>query len=153
KAKVIAEGGPEGKKATAETPITIKVTDPPKPLADIVFVLDVSPSMQWTLEDLKNGVGKLTDGMKKARIDFQLGLVTFQNLNGNTPKVDVIEFKGGPFTANGDEFRDEVGNVRVQIGSGGGVLAQSSHEGMAAACKLPFRKDATKVLLLVTGQT
>ena len=152
-AKAVVEAAPGGKKVTAETPITFKVTDPPKPLADVVFVLCVSPSMQWAIDDLKNGIGKFADALGKARIDYRLGLVTFQNLNNAGPKVEVIEFKGGPFTSVSDVFRDEVGKLKVLIGSGGGNLPQSSLEGIAAASKLEFRKDATKLLLLLTDQS
>ena len=75
--------------------------------------------------------------------------MTFQKA-GTGAKVEAVEFKGGPFTADPDVFRAEVGRLRVVIGSGGGTVPESSLEGVGAACKLPFRKDATKVLLLVT---
>ncbi len=151
-AKVVVEGGPEGKKATAEAPISFKVTDPPRASADVVFVLDISPSMQWAIDDLKNGIGKFAESLGKARIDFRLGLVTFQNFNNAGPKVEVIQFKGGSFTGDSDVFRSEVSKLKVAIGSGGGNIPQSSLEGINEACKLSFRKDATKMLLLITGQ-
>lgn len=149
-AKAVAEATHDGKPVTAESPINFKVTDPPKPLADVVFVLGVAPSMQWAIDDLKNGIGKFADALNKARINYRLGLVTFQNFNNAGPKVEVIEFKGGPFTADSDVFRNEVSKVRVVIGSGGGSIPQSSLEGVAAASRLEFRERATKLLLLVT---
>ncbi len=148
--RAVAEAAVGGTTVTGETAIAFKVTNPPKPLADVVFVLGVAPSMQWAIDDLKNGIGTFAGALGKARIDYRLGLVTFQNFNNAGAKVEVIEFKGGPFTADPDVFRGEVGKLRVVIGSGGGTIPESSLEGVSAACKLPFRKDATKVLLLVT---
>jgi Mg-chelatase subunit ChlD len=145
--RVVAEGGPEGHRATAEAAVSLKVTDPPRPLADVVFVLDVTNSMQWAIDDLKNGIGKFADSLAKARIDFRLALVTFQDITNPGEKVEVVQFKGGPFTADAGVFRDEVSRLKA---SGGGDIPESSLEGVRAACDLPFRKDATKVLLLVT---
>src|SRR5262245_48376663 len=77
-ARVIVEASPDGKTVTAETTTTFKVTDPPRPLADIVLVLDTSVKMQWAIEELRAGIGKLAESLSKARIDFRLALVTFQ---------------------------------------------------------------------------
>ncbi len=148
-ARAIAEAASDGNTVSAEAPVTFKVTNPPKLFADVTFVLGVAPSMQWAIDDLKNGIGKFADSLGKARIDYRLGLVTFRKDDAGV-KVDVIEFKGGPFTADPDMFRVEVGKLRVVIGSGGGTIPENSLEGMAAACKMPFRKEATKVLLLIT---
>jgi Mg-chelatase subunit ChlD len=145
--KVVAEGGPEGHRATAGAAVTLKVTDPPRPLADVAFVLDVTSSMQWAIDDLKNGIGKFAESLAKARIDFRLALVTFQDVTNPGEKVEVVQFKGGPFTADAGVFRDEVSRLKA---SGGGDIPESSLEGVKAACDLPFRKDATKVLLLIT---
>ena len=43
-------------------------------------------------------------------------------------------------------------SLKVLIGSGGGNLPQSSLEGIAAASKLEYRKDATKLMLMLTDQ-
>ena len=147
--RAVGEAAVGGITVTGEAPIAFKVTNPQKPLADVVFVLGVAPSMQWAIDDLKNGIGTFAGALGKARIDYRLGLVTFQKA-GAGAKVEAVEFKGGPFTADPDVFRGEVGKLRVVIGSGGGTIPESSLEGVAAACQLPFRKDATKVLLLVT---
>ncbi len=151
-AKAIAEATHDGTKITAEFPINLKVTDPPRPLADVVFILGVAPSMQWAIDDLKNGIGKFADALGKARVDYRLALVTFQNFNAAGPKVEILTFKGGDFTADSEEFRAAVGQLRVVIGSGGGNIPQSSLEGVAAASKMELRENATKLLLLVTDQ-
>ncbi|MCS6866575.1 MAG: VWA domain-containing protein [Gemmataceae bacterium] len=148
-AKVIATGGPESHLASAETTIPVRVLEAQQPLADVVFVLDISASMQWAIDDLKNGIGQFTEALSKARVDFRLGLVVFEDATRPNEGVNVIHFKGGPFTADTAVFREEVSQLRIKIGSGGDI-PESSLEALVKACELPFRKEATKVLLLIT---
>jgi hypothetical protein len=147
--KVIAEAGPDGRGASADAPVSVKVTDAAKPLADIVIVLDTSASMQWALDELKDGIGKLTESLGKARVDFRLGLVLFRDRNDGGDQVTVVQFKGGDFTSDGAVFRDEVSRIKIVIGVGVDS-PQPSLAGTERACELPFRKDATKMLLVVT---
>jgi hypothetical protein len=148
-AKSIAEAAPDGKAVTAEAPVNFRVTDPPKPLADIVIVLDTSPSMQWALDELKDGIGKLTEALVKARVDYRVGLVMFRDRSDIGPEVVVVQFKGGPFTADAAVFQDEVSKIKVLIGTGVDA-PQPCLEGIEKACALDYRKDATKMLLLIT---
>jgi Mg-chelatase subunit ChlD len=144
--KAIAEATHDGKTVSASTEIAFKVFDPPRPRADVVFVLDVTSSMQWAIDDLRNGIGKFAESMEKARIDFRLGLVTFKDETLGE-KTEVALFKGEPFTADPAVFRDKVAELRA---SGGGDIPESSLEGITKATALPFRPEATKLLLLIT---
>jgi hypothetical protein len=132
-------------KATA--PTQIEVRTPPIAPVDVVFVLDVTASMQWALDDLKNGIGKFADALSGAQLNFRLGLVTFQDITIPGEKVEVILFDGAPFTTNAATFRDKVGTIRAD---GGGDIPESSLEGLTEAVKLPFRQGTTKMLLLIT---
>jgi hypothetical protein len=147
--RLVVEATHEGKPVSAESTVNFKVTDPPKPLADIVLVLDTSVKMQWAFDELKAGIGKLADALGKARIDFRIALVTFQDRAGAGNTVIASRFGDSPFTANAAAIRDEVGAIKITIGSGVDV-PQPSLEALAKACELPFRKDATKMLLLIT---
>lgn len=148
-AKVVVEATHDGKVIAAETGINFRVFDPPKPLADIVLVLDTSVKMQWAFDELKTGIGKLAESLDKARIDFRVALVTFQDRAGAGNTIATSRFGKEPFTADSAALREEVGGLKVVIGSGVNV-PQPSLEALAAACQLPFRKDATKMLLLIT---
>jgi hypothetical protein len=147
--RLVAEASAGGKTATADAVINLKVWNPPKPQADIVFVLDVTSSMQWAIDDLKNGIGKFGDALAKARIDYRLALVTFRDVAVPGEKVEVAEFRPGEaFTADEAVFREKVGTF---VASGGGAdVPESSLEAVAEATKLPLRKSATKVVLLIT---
>lgn len=145
KLTVIAEAATAGLKSTAPTQIDVKT--PPIAPVDVVFVLDVTASMQWALNDLKNGIGKFADALSKAQLNFRLGLVTFQDITYAGEKVEVIQFEGAPFTSNAVIFRDKVGVLKAE---GGGDIPESSLEGVVEAVKLPFRQGASKMLLLIT---
>jgi len=147
-AKAVVEANADGMKATAETSVSFKVTNPPRPLADIVFVLDVTISMQFAIDDLKNGIGKFADALAKARVDFRLGLVTFQDIHERGEKVEVVLFDGDQFTAKPGAFRDKVATLKA--GGGGKDIPESSLEGVAAAAEMPYRQGATKMMLLIT---
>ncbi len=149
-AKVVAEADRGSKKLRAEAPVAFKVTNPPKPLADIVLVLDASVKMQWAFDELKAGIVKLVESLQKARIDYRIALVTFREHARRGTLVEVTQFGKEPFTADAAPLRDAIGErAKVEIGSGVNV-PQPSLEALAEACKLPFRKDATKMFLLIT---
>lgn len=130
-----------------EAPTQLEVRKPPIAPVDIVFVLDVTASMQWALGDLKNGIGKFADGLSKSQINFRLGLVTFQDITNAGEKVEVVQFDGSPFTANPATFQSKVGQLKAD---GGGDIPESSLEGIVEAVKMPFRQGASKILLLIT---
>jgi hypothetical protein len=136
-------------KLKADAPTQLEVRTPSTAIApvDVVFVLDVTASMQWALNDLKNGIGTFADTLSRSQIDFRLGLVTFQDITIPGEKIEVVQFDGSPFTANPTIFRDKVGLLKAE---GGGDIPESSLEGMHEAVKMPFRQGATKMLLLIT---
>jgi Mg-chelatase subunit ChlD len=145
--KVVAEATPGGKAVAAETSVAVQVAEPARPQADVVFVLDVTGSMQWAINGVRNGIGRFAADMQRNNIDFRVGLVAFRDLTADSDALAVLKFNGDPFTTDPDTFRREVGRLRAD---GGGDEPESSLEAIAEAGKLPFRKGATKVLLLVT---
>ncbi|MCE9561591.1 MAG: VWA domain-containing protein [Planctomycetes bacterium] len=143
---VSAEAGAAKLKAEAST--LLAVSSPPVAPVDIVFVLDVTASMQWAIDDLKNGIGKFAGTLAKNQVNFRLGLVTFRDISIAGETVDVIEFKDKEvFTADGAVFREKVGTLKA---SGGGDIPESSLEAVVEASKMPYRQGTTKILLLIT---
>jgi len=61
--------------------------------------------------------------------------------------MEVLMFDGKPFTSDYKIFRNEVGKLKAD---GGGDIPESSMEGLQEAAKLPFQKDVTKIMILVT---
>jgi hypothetical protein len=145
KLTVVAEAPSVGLKAAADSQLDVLV--PPIAPVDIVFVLDVTASMQWALNDLKNGIVKFAESLSKAQVDFRLALVTFQDVSNPGEKVEVVKFDGAPFTKDAVKFQQQVGQLRA---AGGGDIPESSLEGVEEAVKLPFRQGATRMLLVIT---
>ena len=147
KLTVVARAAPAGLKATASTSLTVK--EPPVAPVDVIFVLDVTASMQWALGDLKNGIVKFSDSLTKSNITFRLGLVTFRDIYDNpADKPEVMMFDGKPFTSDGGAFRDKIGTLKAE---GGGDIPESSLEGVEQAVKLFEPQDTTtKMILLIT---
>ena len=61
--------------------------------------------------------------------------------------MEVLQFKGDPFTSDPETFRGETARLRA---AGGGDDPESSLEAIGEACRQQFRRGATKVLLLIT---
>jgi len=146
--KVIAEAKVEGKTVTASTSTSAAVFDPSRPQADIMFVLDVTASMQNEIDGVKNGVRSFAAALSRNKIDFRIGLVAFRDLSHDgAGAMQVLKFNGDVFTSDAEAFRDQVGKL---LASGGGDIPESSLEAVTEATNQPFRKSATKVLLLIT---
>ena len=77
---VIADAAVDGKTISAETTFACTLSDPARPQADVVFVLDVTGSMQGEIDGVRDGVTRFADDLRDNRIDFRLGLVAFRDL-------------------------------------------------------------------------
>jgi hypothetical protein len=145
--KVVASAAPNGKKVTAETTVSLQVIAPPAPQADVFFVLDVTGSMSWAINGVRDGIGGFAAKMRENKIDYQIGLLAFRDLTIDPVPMDLLMFDRSPFTTDVDAFRTKVGRL---VSMGGGDDPESSLEAVDNACQQPFRKGATKVLLLIT---
>lgn len=122
----------------------------PPPL-DIVFVLDITNSMDPQIKGLRDGIGRFVAELKKREIDVRIGLVAFRDITVKTDDepIKVLQFAGQPFTTDPQVFSAEVGKLRA---GGGGDNPDSSLDGLEVAAKLPFRNNAQRVLLLITDE-
>jgi hypothetical protein len=149
--KVVADATAGEKALTASAATRVVVLDPSRPQADIVFVLDVTQSMGWAINGLRDGMGGFAEHMRKEKVDFRAGAVAFRDLFAQEP-LESLRFrgvKGGDpgFTDDAAEFSREVGKLTAV---GGGDDPESTLDAVLAACDYPFRKGATKVLVVVT---
>lgn len=152
--KVVATANPNGKTVTAESaPFTLTPLASPRPQADIVFVLDVTGSMQSQIDGLKAGIGTFARDLEAAKVDGRFACVAFRDLTMpepdpvTFPALRVLKFNGETFTGDAGTFRNEVGKQRA---SGGGDDPESSLEAIIEASKLDFRKGAVRTLILIT---
>lgn len=113
---------------------------------DIFFVLDVTKSMQDAIDGVRDGIVSFAGELDKKGHDPRVGLLAFRDLREREPE-DLLLFDDGPFTKDYKRFSSKVGQLKA---SGGGDIPESSLEALATASKQPFRKDAVKVIVLIT---
>lgn len=119
---------------------------PPPPQVDIFFVLDVTTSMEDAIHGVRDGIVSFAGELDKQGLDPRIGLLAFRDLRINEPE-EILRFDGEPFTRDYKGFSNRVGRLEAR---GGGDIPESSLDALAVSAKQPFRKDAVKVLILIT---
>jgi hypothetical protein len=143
---------PDGKvpTKTAKFNLTVKPFDPSyNPFLDIVFVLDVTQSLDPQIAGLRDGIGQFVKGLKDKQLEARIGLVGFRDIIYDEVPFERLKFKGELFTTDIQAFATEVGKLKAM---GGGDDPESSLDGIVEATKYPFRPKALKVLLLITDE-
>jgi len=125
----------------AITPVT-----PSIPKVDILFVLDVTASMNEEINGVKEGIQQFSQELSSQKLDAKIGLIAFgDRLYGEESQI--LSFPDGVFTADPTLFRQKVAEIQ-QVN--GGDAPESSLDALDLAANQPFRSDSTKVILLIT---
>jgi hypothetical protein len=113
---------------------------------DIVFVLDVTESMQPYIDAVKQNVISFAHDLASNNRDYRLGLVTFEDY-----VVSATEDCNCPYrkkmTSNVQEFTDWVGSLHA---GGGGDIPEDQLDALAYASKFPFRPEAQGIVILIS---
>ncbi|MGH7948401.1 MAG: VWA domain-containing protein, partial [Candidatus Binataceae bacterium] len=113
---------------------------------DIVFVLDVTESMQPYIDAVKQNMVSFAQDLAAHNRDYRLALVTFEDY-----VVSKYDDCNCPYqkkmTSNVKEFVDWVETLRA---SGGGDIPENQLEALEYASTFPFRPDAEGIIILVT---
>jgi hypothetical protein len=144
---------PDGKIPTSSKTMSliVKKVDPSvRPPLDIVFVLDITQSLDPQIAGLRDGIGQFVKALQDRDLDPRIGLIGFRDINyDDFPAFERLKFGGDLFTKDTKAFAAEVGKLKAQ---GGGDPPESSLDAIVEASKYPFRPDAMKVLLLITDE-
>lgn len=115
-------------------------------LADIVFVMDNSQSMNNEIDAVSSNVLNFVNGLSASGVDFALGLCRFgQNENFGNPIIE----ENGNLTTDADYFKNAVWRRNYAIGGiepGYYAIAQS-------AASFGFRPGAQKIFIIITDET
>lgn len=125
----------------------VNVRPAPLPQADVLFVLDLTGSMQFAIDGVKDGIEKFVAALGSRRIDARIGLVGFRDIESDNERPFVMKVRGSTFTKDHRAFREEMRKLRA---NGGGDAPESSFQGLALAAAQEFRPNAARVLLLIT---
>ena len=116
------------------------------PAVDIIFVLDVTSSMNEEINGVKSGIQQFAQAIAERELDAQVGLIAFgDRFEGEEPQI--LSFSGSPLTSDATSFQSEVGRLAPV---GGGDTPESSLDALSLSAQQPFRPQATKVILLIT---
>ena len=127
-------------------PSSITPVVQPIPQVDIMFVLDVTTSMNEEINGVKRGIQQFSQELSTRKLDAQVGLIAFgDRLNGE--KTQILKFPDNSFASDTVVFREKVGQIQELAG---GDTPESSLDALSLAANQTFRGEATKVILLIT---
>ncbi len=113
---------------------------------DIVFVLDVTESMQPYIDAVKQNVISFAQDLASNNRDYRLGLVTFEDYVVSKEPDCNCPYRN-KMTSNVHEFIDWVGTLHA---GGGGDIPEDQLDALAYASTFPFRPEAQGIVIIVT---
>lgn len=144
--ELLAIASENGRDIRANARLSIDVVGRKLAKVDVMFVVDVTASMGFAIEGVRDGIIQFADGLSSNGIDFRVGLTAFRDQRIGE-QAAVLDFDGAGFTADAKGFRRQVSKLRAE---GGGDAPESSLDGLLLAVAQKFRSDADQVLILVT---
>jgi hypothetical protein len=113
---------------------------------DIVFVLDITESMQPYIDAVKQNVISFAQDLAANNRDYRLGLVTFEDYVVSK-YADCNCAYQQKMTSNVSEFTGWVGTLHA---GGGGDIPEDQLDALAYAASFPFRPEAQGIIIIVT---
>ena len=113
---------------------------------DIVFILDITESMQPYIDAVKQNVIDFARDLQANNRDYRLGLVTFEDYVVSKDNDPPLPYKM-KMTSDANEFTQWVGTLRA---GGGGDIPEDQLDALAYASTFPFRPEAQGILIIVT---
>ena len=113
---------------------------------DIVFVLDVTESMQPYIDAVKQNVIAFAQDLQANSRDYRLGLVTFEDYVVSAYPDCNCAYRNS-FTSDVKQFTEWVGSLHA---GGGGDIPEDQLDALAYAAKFPFRPEAEGIIIIVT---
>ncbi len=112
-------------------------------LADVVFLIDTSGSMDPEIAGVRDNVRVFADALATSGIDYRLGLIQF----GQTASSGAPRIIGGGLTADKETFKNWVAGLVASGGTEPGFAAIR-----LAIAGFNFRPGAQKVFVLITDE-
>jgi hypothetical protein len=113
---------------------------------DIVFVMDVTESMQPYIDAIKQNMINFAHDLSSNNRDYRLGLVTFEDYVVSKYPDCNCAYRD-KMTSNVNDFISWVGTLHA---SGGGDIPEDQLDALAYAATFPFRPEAQGIIILIT---
>jgi len=113
---------------------------------DIVFVLDITESMQPYIDAVKQNMINFAQDLAQNHRDYRLGLVTFEDYVVSAyPDCNCPYSK--TMTPDAQKFTEWVGTLHA---GGGGDIPEDPLDALVYAATLPFRPEAQGIIIMIT---
>jgi hypothetical protein len=106
---------------------------------DIVFIMDVSGSMEEEIEALRQNALSFADTLSSSGVDYRLGFVTY---------IEHV-YQAFGMTSDASEFRSWVQAAQIDFASGD----EDPMNAIASAMDFQMRPDAERIFILATDET
>lgn len=113
---------------------------------DIVFVIDVTESMQPYIDAVKQNMINFAQDLASNNRDYRLGLVTFEDYVVSAYPDCRCEYQKA-MTSDVQKFIGWVGTLHA---GGGGDIPEDQLDGLAYASTFAFRPEAQGILILIS---
>ncbi|HTQ25782.1 MAG TPA: FHA domain-containing protein [Candidatus Binataceae bacterium] len=113
---------------------------------DIVFVMDVTESMQPYIDAVKQNIVNFAHDLAANNRDYRLGLVTFEDYVVSKYADCNCSYQK-TMTSDVNQFISWVGTLHA---SGGGDIPEDQLDALAYAASFPFRPQAQGIIIIVT---
>jgi hypothetical protein len=113
---------------------------------DIVFVMDITESMQPYIDAVKQNMINFANDLASNNRDYRLGLVTFEDYVVSQYPDCNCEYRN-KMTSDVQKFIGWVGTLHA---GGGGDIPEDQLDALAYAATFPFRPDAQGIVILIT---
>ena len=113
---------------------------------DIVFVMDVTESMQPYIDAIKQNMVTFAHDLAANNRDYRLGLVTFEDYVVSKYADCNCQYQR-TMTSDVNQFINWVGTLHA---SGGGDIPEDQLDALAYASSFPFRPKAQGIVILIT---
>ena len=113
---------------------------------DIVFVFDITESMQPYIDAVKQNVITFAQDLASNNRDYRLGLVTFEDYVVSKEPDCGCPYRN-KMTGDVHEFTTWVGGLHA---GGGGDIPEDQLDALAYASTFPFRPEAQGILIIIT---
>jgi len=113
---------------------------------DIVFVMDITESMQPYIDAVKQNVIQFAQDLSANNRDYRLGLVTFEDYVVSKYPDCNCAYRSS-FTSDVHQFTEWVSSLHA---GGGGDIPEDQLDALAYAASFPFRPKAEGIIIIVT---
>ena len=113
---------------------------------DIVFVMDITESMQPYVDAVKQNIIQFAQDLAANNRDYRLGLVTFEDYVVSKYPDCNCEYRN-TMTSDVQKFIGWVGSLHA---GGGGDIPEDQLDALAYAASFPFRPEAQGIVILIT---